>query len=85
MKNKIFIMFFSLIMIVLLGFVFGNETYAKPCPINTGCINCTQNKHDCCTNCNKNCKNCENCCEKCKFKNTEKQLKNNEQNCPCRK
>ena len=78
MKNKVFIMFFSLIMAISANFAYGNESYAAPCPVDKNCISCIQKKHDCCKHCKKDCKDCKNCCVKSK---TAKQQVKTELNC----
>lgn len=75
MKNKIFIIVFSLIMAISLGLFLGNTVNAEPCQLDPFCNNCVKITHNCCKNCKetcpdckKNCKQCENCCEHCKTK-----------------
>jgi len=89
MKNKIFIILFTLVMTISSGFIFGNKAYASSCPVDKVCCNCVTCSPDCCKtyckNCKETCKQCEKVCECCKNKKTEPTSPKLEESCPCKK
>ena len=51
--------------IILTGTLTSGAVSAKPCHIDSNCVNCTAHHKDCCKNFNKDCTNCKDCCKNC--------------------